>query len=99
MQLPAYEKSAVPHFVDDYELQAGNKHYPKAAEAKNEKGYCVVHATVTSTGESVNVAITRSAGSAVLDQACIAAVKDARFTPALQDGRPAANSTDIAIYW
>ena len=99
MHLPAYEKSSVPHVADDCELQAGDKHYPDAARAKHEKGYCVVHATVASTGEAVNVVIVRSSGFAGLDQACIAAVKDARFTPALQDGRPVANPTDIAIYW
>lgn len=99
MHLPAFDKSAVPRVADNYELQAGIKHYPEGAREKHEKSYCAVHATVTSTGESVNVAITRSTESTVLDQACIAAVKDARFIPALENGRPVAGSTDIAIYW
>jgi TonB family protein len=96
---PRPEKSAFPRLADDYEFQAGAKFYPEAARPKHERGYCVVHTTVGSTGAAFNAAITRSAGSAILDQACLAAVKDARFTPEIQDGAPVADSTDIAIYW
>jgi TonB family protein len=96
---PPPEKSAVPRVADDYELHVGDKYYPEAARAKHERGYCVVHTTVGSTGTAFNAAITRSTGSAILDQACLAAVKDARFAPELQDGHPVADSTDIAIYW
>ena len=96
---PAQERSVFPRVADDYELQAGAKHYPEAARAKHERGYCVVHTTVGSAGAVLNAAITRSTGSATLDQACLAAVKDARFTPEIQDSQPVADSTDIAIYW
>lgn len=96
---PPSEKPAYPCVADDYELQAGDKYYPEAARAKHEKGYCVVHATVGSTGAVLNAAITRSTGSTLLDQACLIALKNARFTPELQDGQPIADSTDIAMYW
>jgi TonB family protein len=98
-QYPPLEKFAVPRIADDYELRAGAKYYPESAREKHERGYCVVHATVGSTGASLNAVIIRSTNSAVLDQACLTAVKDARFTPELQDGRPVPDSTDIAIYW
>ena len=98
-QYPPFERSAAPRFADDYELQVGDKYYPEAARAKHERGYCVVHTTVASTGTALNAAITRSTGSVILDQACLAAVKHARFTPELQDGQPVADSTDIAMYW
>jgi TonB family protein len=58
-----------------------------------------VRTTVGSTGTALNAGITHSTGSAILDKACIEAVTAARFTPELQDGRPIADSTDIAIYW
>jgi TonB family protein len=95
---PPPETPAFPRVADDYEFQAGGKYYPEAARAKHERGFCVVHTTVGSAGAVLNAAITRSTGSAILDQACLAAVKDARFTPE-QDGQPVADSTDIAIYW
>jgi TonB family protein len=96
---PAPERSAFPRVADDYEFQVGEKYYPAAARAKHERGYCLVHTTVGSTGAALNATITRSTGSTALDQACLAAVKDARFTPELQGGQPVPDSTDIAIYW
>jgi TonB family protein len=96
---PPPESPAFPRVAEDYELQAGVKYYPEAARAKHEKGYCVVHTTVGSSGTALNAAITRSTGSAILDKACITAVSAARFTPELQNRTPVADSTDIAIYW
>jgi TonB family protein len=92
-------KSDVPRIAEDYEFQVGEKFYPEAARAKHQRGYCVVQTTVDSSGAALNPRIIRSAGSEVLDKACLAAVTAARFTPELQDGRPVADSTDIAIYW
>jgi outer membrane biosynthesis protein TonB len=43
--------------------------------------------------------ITHSTNSAILDNACLDAMKPARFTPELQNGLPVEDSTDIAIYW
>lgn len=96
---PPPEKSAFPRVADDHEFQAGDKFYPDAARAKHQRGYCVVHTTVDSSGTALNLRITRSTGSAILDKACLASVTAARFTPELQDGRPVADPTDIAIYW
>jgi TonB family protein len=59
------ERSAVPRFADDYELQAGDKYYPEAARVKHERGYCVVQTTVGSTGTALNAAITRSTEIAI----------------------------------
>jgi TonB family protein len=58
-----------------------------------------VHTTVGSSGTALNAGITHSTGSVILDKACFAAVTAARFTPEVQNGRPVADSTDIAIYW
>jgi TonB family protein len=93
------ETPAFPRIADDHEFQVGQKFYPEAARANNQRGYCVVHTTVGSNGTALNPSITRSTGSATLDKACLAAVNDARFTPELQDGQPVADATDIAIYW
>jgi TonB family protein len=96
---PLPERTAYPRVADDFEFQAGAKFYPEAARAKHPSGYCVVNATVSSGGTALNSTITRSAGSPILDAACLTAVNTARFTPELQDGRPVPDSTDIAIYW
>jgi TonB family protein len=96
---PLAERPAFPRVADDFEFQAGAKFYPEAARAKHPSGYCVVNTTVSSGGTALNSTITRSTGSRVLDEACLAAVNTARFTPELQDGRPVPDSTDIAIYW
>jgi TonB family protein len=96
---PPSERPAFPRIADDYEFQAGDKFYPDAARAQHPRGYCVVHTTVGSSGTALNAGVTRSTGSAILDKACLAAVTAARFTPELQNGRPVADSTDIAIYW
>jgi TonB family protein len=93
------ERPSLPRVADDYEFHAGRKFYPEVELVKHPKGYCVVHTTVGSSGTALNAVITRSTGSAILDKACVAAVTAARFTPELQDGRPVADSTDIAIYW
>jgi TonB family protein len=96
---PPPERSAFPRIADDYEFQVGGKFYPEAARVEHPRGYCVVHTTVDSSGTALNAGITRSTGSAILDKACVAAVTAARFTPEVQNGRPVADSTDIAIYW
>ena len=96
---PPSERPTFPRVADDYEFHASGKFYPESTRAKDQRGYCVVHTTVSSAGAALNPAITRSTGSAILDKACLAAVTAARFTPELQDGRPVPDSTDIAIYW
>jgi len=98
-QYPPLEKSAVPRIAEDYELQAGKNFYPEAARAKHQRGYCVVHTTVDSSGAALDPRITRSTGSEILDKTCLAAVAAAKFNSELQDGQPVADSTDIAIYW
>jgi TonB family protein len=96
---PPLQKSSVPRVADDYELQVGDKFYPHAAGVQHPRGYCVVHTSVGSSGTALDASITHSTGSPILDKACLAAMTAARFTPELQDGRPVADSTDIAIYW
>jgi TonB family protein len=96
---PRPERSVFPRVADDYEFQVGEKFYPEAARTKHQRGYCVVQTTVDSSGAALNPRIIRSTGSEILDKACLAAVTAARFTPELQDGKPVADSTDIAIYW
>lgn len=95
----ATKKTDVPHVADNYELQVGQKFYPEPARAKHQRGYCVVHTTVGSRGTALGAQITRSTGSAILDQACLAAITAARFNPERKDGSAVADSADIAIYW
>jgi TonB family protein len=96
---PLPQGAAFPRMAPDYQPQFGEKFYPEGAKETKEQGYCIVRITVSSGGAALNPAIARFSGSATLDNACLAALKDARFTPALQDGHPVADSTLIAIYW
>jgi TonB family protein len=96
---PLPERSAFPRMADDYEFQVGEKFYPEAERVRHPSGYCVVRTTVGSSGTALSARITHSTGSAILDKACLTAVTAARFTPELEEGKPVADSTDIAIYW
>jgi TonB family protein len=88
-----------PRIAEHYELRVGKKFYPEAARIKHERGYCVVHTKVDSTGAVRDAYLTHSSDSAILDKACTDAVTAAQFTPETKDGMPVEGSTDIAIYW
>ena len=92
------DRSAVPRVSEGYELQVGDKFYPEAARAKGQKGYCVVHTIVDTTGAVRDLRISHSTGSPILDKACTDAITPARFAPELQNGLAVEVSTDIAIY-
>lgn len=78
--------------------QAPRVDYPRASRRNKESGVVWVRAWVSSTGgASADVRIDRSSGFVRLDEAALRAVQQARFAPALQDGRPTAGWALIPI--
>jgi TonB family protein len=91
--------STTPQIHDDHELKTGLENYPPLSRKLHQEGDCVVHVTVESDGTPSNVNVTKSTGYAPLDQACLSAIQQAQFTPARQEGKTFAASTDINITW
>jgi TonB family protein len=80
-----YRLKGVPaHPILRSMLNVGGAYYPEAARRMREEGGCAVRVYVATDGTPSQPAIAISSRSAVLDQACIAAVMNAKFDPALQ---------------
>ncbi|MEO5735281.1 MAG: TonB family protein [Rubrivivax sp.] len=68
--------------------EAPRVEYPRASRRNKESGVVWVRAWVGSSGgESSDIRIDRSSGFARLDEAALRAVQQARFAPALKNGR------------
>ena len=73
-------------------------HYPPRARQRGDEGDVIVDAWVGSQGEANRVAVARSAG-AEFDQAALAAVRGARFHPALRKGRPVPSRVALRLHF
>ncbi len=88
-----------PRIRDDYQLKVGPDYYPQLSRQLHQEGDCIVHVTIDQDGPPSSVTMTKSAGYDPLDQACIAAIKEAQFVAARQYGQVSPASTDIGITW
>ena len=88
-----------PRIRDDYQLKVGTDYYPQLSRKLHQEGDCIVHVTIDQDGPPSTVTITKSAGYDPLDQACIAAIKEAPFVAARQYDQLFPASTDISIAW
>ena len=61
--------------------------YPEQARQQGVEGTVVLRLTVGADGTPSDVRVSRSSGHAALDEAAIAHVRRARFSPALKDGK------------
>jgi protein TonB len=61
--------------------------YPEQARQQGVEGTVVLQLTVGADGSPGHVRVSRSSGHAALDEAAIAHVRRARFSPALKDGK------------
>jgi TonB family protein len=93
------DPSLVPQIQKDYELKVGLIDYPPESRRLGQEGDCSVHVYVEADGTPRNTAVRKSTGFALLDQACIAAVNQAVFVPAKENGVAVAAWTDINIRW
>ncbi len=60
--------------------------YPHRSRQRGEQGTVVVSLTVTVSGKAEQVAVKKSSGYPLLDQAALAAIRKSRFRPALHNG-------------
>jgi TonB family protein len=88
-----------PRIRDDYYLKVGPDYYPPLSLKLHQEGDCIVRVTVEKDGPPSTVTITKSTGYAPLDEACLAALKEAPFIAATQTGVASQASTDIGITW
>ncbi len=71
--------------------------YPQLARENNWEGHVLLRAHVTAGGMLDNVAIAKSSGFDILDQAALDAVEAWRFRPARKNGTPAPSIVDIGF--
>ncbi len=71
--------------------------YPPVAERRNQQGTVVLNVTVSASGRAIKIAIKKSSGFELLDQAAITAVREWEFTPA-RIGTQAVES-EIEVPW
>jgi protein TonB len=69
--------------------------YPRAALRDGIQGRVVMRVRVSADGRPLIAEIAVSSGSALLDEAALAALRACRFTPAMQDGRPVAFTYEV----
>ncbi len=80
-------------------LQIGREYYPDGAVRADQEGRCVLKMTVAADGRVREAAIQTSTGFALLDQACIDAVRGQRMIPATVDGKAVESSVSMPIVW
>jgi protein TonB len=69
--------------------------YPEAAKRRGIEGLVVVHVAVSATGAPTGVAVAKSSGHDILDDAALATVRKCRFEPATQGGTPTAGTANL----
>ena len=80
-------------------LPIGAADYPAQSLPDREQGICVVHADVSPSMQIVALRITQSSGHATLDQACLGALRGARFVAADADQKSVQSSAEVGIVW
>jgi len=69
-------------------VRKGRLVYPEAAIRAGAEGTCVLKVLVSETGEVVETEVTKSSGDRRLDKAALEFVRQWRYRPAVQDGKP-----------
>ena len=85
-----------PDFTPPHLLHSVSPEYSPEARAAKFSGICVVALTIDTQGNPINVHVEKSIGMG-LDENAINAVKQYRFTPAMQDGVPIAKRVHIEV--
>jgi protein TonB len=71
--------------------------YPESARRRSEEGGVMLRVGVAADGTPIEVAVLKTSGYPVLDQAAALAVKQWRFVPATQAGRPVAAIAEVPV--
>lgn len=73
--------------------------YPPMAVRLSQQGTTLVRFTVNTDGSVSNVQVARSSGHQILDDAAIGCASAWRYKPALDDGRPVAQTWSTNVQW
>ena len=93
---PTKDDKPNPGFTPPHVLSSVTPQYTPEARAAKFSGKCVVALTIDTQGNPINVHIEKPIGMG-LDENAINAVKQYRFTPAMQDGVPIAKRVHIEV--
>jgi TonB family protein len=89
----------IPIILKSYRLKVGPNDYPSESRAAHQEGDCTIDALIDKGGTVTEATVSKSAGSALLDQACVRAVQQAPFIAAHQDGEAIGASASISMSW
>lgn len=78
-------------------IEAPPPHYPRAARQRGWEGVVVLAVTVDAEGQPAQVAVKLSSGVGVLDAAAEQAVRQWRFAPATEGGRPIIAAVEVPV--
>jgi protein TonB len=71
--------------------------YPPQARQQGVEGTTILRLTVDAEGKPRNVRVSKSSGHTALDEAAVAHVRQAQFSPALKDGEPVAAAITFKV--
>ncbi|HTQ12816.1 MAG TPA: energy transducer TonB [Rhizomicrobium sp.] len=94
MAAPAFADYAKAH-IDT--TQNNQTIYPASSQAAGEEGLVKMKAYVRANGRATRVKIVQSTGYRDLDDAAIQSVMNWRFVPAMENGQPTSDWTELEI--
>ena len=71
--------------------------YPELARQRGEQGRVLLRVNVSADGAPVDVAVMETSGHRSLDAAALAAIREWRFVPATQAGRPVPAEAEVPV--
>jgi protein TonB len=80
-------------------LKIGPDYYPASAIRRGQEGRCIVRVTVAADGKVIDSSLQSSSGFALLDDACLSAVRGQRMVPATQNGKTIQSTAAVPIVW
>jgi TonB family protein len=99
MNAPDRPNAAIAHLEVNQSLPVKASDYPKGSLERREQGNSFVHIAISDTGAVLDTEIRKGSGASDLDNAALAAIRAARFSPAFSDHKPVNSSTDIVVSW
>jgi periplasmic protein TonB len=71
--------------------------YPRLARERGEQGRVLLRVNVSADGSPIEVAVVQTSGHPSLDSAALTAIREWRFVPAMQAGRPVPAEADVPV--
>ena len=71
--------------------------YPEIAQQRGEQGRVLLRVSVSADGAPLEVDVAQTSGFPSLDSAALSAVRQWRFVPATQAGRPVAATAEVPV--